>query len=356
MYGVSGMGRGHASRSKVLIDRLLTAGHEVRILTSGTGTTYLKEFYPDKVTDILGLTFSIDEEGIGIWRTLRKNFKEGDRLYPTMKEIQRAFKEFRPDLTITDFEPFTPFVSRLHRVPFISVDNIHILTAGKLSTPKAWRKDRLIANAVVRGVYTLPRRYVISSFFFPELKKGQTRTALVGPLLREEALRQQPKNNGHLLLYAPSETSGRVILDLVRQAKKKAIAYGFPERGEQDGITFREPCTETFLEDLASCSAVITGGGHSLISEALYLGKPVYSVPIKGQFEQMLNGHELQKLGYGLYDLDPTKRRLIRFLKGIERFRTRIKDDQKKCPERFRGNEDAFRIIDEEIAEATGKA
>ncbi len=353
MYGVSGMGRGHASRSKVVIDHLLAAGHDVRILTSGTGSAYLKESYLENVTEIMGLTFSISEEGVGIWRTLGKNLKEGGQLYPTLKQARKAFKEFRPDLTITDFEPFTPFVSRLHRVPFISVDNIHIITAAKLSTPKAWRKDRLIANAVIRGMYTMPREYLVSSFFFPELKKGQERTTLIGPLLRTEALRQRPTDKGHLLLYAPTETSGKAVLELVRRTGRKAVAYGFPQQGEEGNITFKKPCTDEFLKDLATASAVITGGGYSLISEALFLGKPVYSIPIKGQFEQMLNGLYLQKLGYGLYDLDPTKRRLDRFLKELDRFKTRIADDRKKQPERFRGNEAAFRIIDEEIAKAT---
>jgi len=36
------------------------------------------------------------------------------------------------------------------------------------------------------------------------------------------------------------------------------------------------------------------------MSEALFFNKPIYSIPIQNQFEQMLNGYYLERLGYGL--------------------------------------------------------
>jgi uncharacterized protein (TIGR00661 family) len=60
------------------------------------------------------------------------------------------------------------------------------------------------------------------------------------------------------------------------------------------------PWDETrFLEDLASCAYVVCGGGHTLISEALHLGKPVLVFPVRHFFEQYLNGLWLARLGYG---------------------------------------------------------
>ena len=45
---------------------------------------------------------------------------------------------------------------------------------------------------------------------------------------------------------------------------------------------------------------MITGGGFSLLSEAVYLRKPVLAVPLDGQFEQLMNARYLQREGYGL--------------------------------------------------------
>ena len=62
-----------------------------------------------------------------------------------------------------------------------------------------------------------------------------------------------------------------------------------------------QPFSETgFVDDLASARAVIAGGGFSLMGEAVYLHKPMLSVPLAGQFEQVLNARYLEKLGYGL--------------------------------------------------------
>ena len=69
-----------------------------------------------------------------------------------------------------------------------------------------------------------------------------------------------------------------------------------------DGALVFRPFSETvFLDDLRSARAVIAGGGFSLLSECVYLHKPVLSIPVEGQFEQVLNARYLEKLGYGEY-------------------------------------------------------
>jgi uncharacterized protein (TIGR00661 family) len=67
-----------------------------------------------------------------------------------------------------------------------------------------------------------------------------------------------------------------------------------------EGNLCYKPFSEAaFIEDLASARGVIAGGGFTLMGEAVYLRKPMLAVPIRGQFEQVLNARYLQKLGYG---------------------------------------------------------
>jgi uncharacterized protein (TIGR00661 family) len=51
----------------------------------------------------------------------------------------------------------------------------------------------------------------------------------------------------------------------------------------------------TFIDDLASCRAVIAGGGFTLMGEAVYLHKPMLAVPVGRQFEQVLNARYLRE-------------------------------------------------------------
>lgn len=57
------------------------------------------------------------------------------------------------------------------------------------------------------------------------------------------------------------------------------------------------------------------------MSEAVHLGKPVFSVPIEGQFEQVLNALYLEHLGYGMHAASgELKTDAARFRARIEEF------------------------------------
>jgi uncharacterized protein (TIGR00661 family) len=66
-------------------------------------------------------------------------------------------------------------------------------------------------------------------------------------------------------------------------------------------LTFRPFSEKGFIDDLRTARAVVAGGGYTLMSEAVYLHKPMLSLPVQGQFEQVLNALYLEQLGYGMY-------------------------------------------------------
>ncbi|MEM6729994.1 MAG: glycosyltransferase family protein, partial [Myxococcota bacterium] len=45
LYGVVGEGMGHATRSRVIIDHLLSRGHEVHVVVSGRAHRFLTESF-----------------------------------------------------------------------------------------------------------------------------------------------------------------------------------------------------------------------------------------------------------------------------------------------------------------------
>jgi uncharacterized protein (TIGR00661 family) len=139
------------------------------------------------------------------------------------------------------------------------------------------------------------------------------------------------------------------ILEIAKkESDTNFIAYGLKETDLKiPNVEFKPPSTDGFLEDLANSTGVITNGGYTLMSEALFFGKPVYSIPIKGQFEQMINGYYLEKEHYGLFDLDPTKERIEYFLDHIDGFTKKINRDHKK----FNGNKELFSKLDKIINE-----
>ena len=118
----------------------------------------------------------------------------------------------------------------------------------------------------------------------------------------------------------------------------------------EDSLRFRPFGEASFVDDLRTAAGVIAGGGFTLMGEAVYLGRPMLAVPIKQQFEQILNARYLEREGYGLAadELDaPTLGRFVEGLPDFERALSRYKQD---------GNSDLLRALDESLARVTGAA
>jgi hypothetical protein len=53
----------------------------------------------------------------------------------------------------------------------------------------------------------------------------------------------------------------------------------------------------SFQKDILDCTGVITASGFSTTSEALILGKKLWSIPLKDQYEQLSNSISLKEMG-----------------------------------------------------------
>ncbi len=53
---------------------------------------------------------------------------------------------------------------------------------------------------------------------------------------------------------------------------------------------------------MSHCKGLVSTAGFESICEAKYLGKPVFMVPVEGNYEQFCNAHDACKTGTGLRD------------------------------------------------------
>jgi len=91
------------------------------------------------------------------------------------------------------------------------------------------------------------------------------------------------------------------LLDLLSAfPEQQFVVYGSGQEGVRGNLQFKAFSSDGFLRDLAACRSVIATAGFTLISEALYLGKPYLAMPMHGQFEQQLNALCLEEIGCGL--------------------------------------------------------
>ena len=117
-------------------------------------------------------------------------------------------------------------------------------------------------------------------------------------------LAARPERGEHLLVYQTA-TTHRALPETLKRLGVPARVYGLRRDLTADvvdgSVTYRPFGEARFIDDLRTARAVVAGGGFTLLSEAVFLRKPVLSVPVERQFEQVLNALYLEELGYGSY-------------------------------------------------------
>jgi len=295
IYGVSGEGSGHSSRAKEMAGHLVKQGHDVRLASYDRGFRNLSEDFD--VVEIEGLHIASEDNQVSKVKTFTENIKKIPEGQKKLNDFRhKIFKEFEPDVAITDFEPMTAYLANYYDVPLITIDNQHRMRYMNYSCPENLDKDRKVTETVIRAMVPKPDVSLVTTFFFGEVKNE--RTFLFPPILREEVLALNPSDEGHILVYLTSGFDS--FLDILKPfEREKFLVYGY-DRDDADGpIQYKPFSKQGFLDDLASSKAVMATAGFTLMTESLYLKKPYLAMPMNGQFEQELNGMWLDELGLG---------------------------------------------------------
>jgi uncharacterized protein (TIGR00661 family) len=94
---------------------------------------------------------------------------------------------------------------------------------------------------------------------------------------------------------------------------------------EREGnLRFLPFSDQGFVDDLRTARGVVANGGFTLLGEAVYLHRPVLSVPVRRQFEQVLNARYLEKEGYGMAAEAVTGEVLAEFLEKLPDLRRNL--------------------------------
>lgn len=326
-YCVCGEGMGHAIRSGVIIDRIKEK-YDVYIFSSDRAYEYLNSKF-DNVYEIGGFNTIYINNKVNNLKTLSQALKRN----PTNMKIgydklYKKARELRPEVIVTDFEIFATVVSKLLDIPLISLDNIHMITQTKIHYPIQKRGEMLKAKGVIKLYVVRPKIHILTSFFYPKIKSRKN-AVIYPPVIREDILKLEPTNDDHIIVYQTSKESRELISHLKTITDEKFIVYGFNVDKTDKNITYKKFNEDEFYDDLASAKAVICNGGFTFISEAIYLKKPIYSVPAVGNFEQTLNGYYVYRLGYGEYHEDITANKVKNFLKNHDKYQRKLETVKK---------------------------
>jgi uncharacterized protein (TIGR00661 family) len=349
LYGVPGEGMGHATRSKVVIDYLLQ-NHNVQVVSSSRAYQFLNKNFPNRVHEIEGMHFAFKSSEVSKRGTFLLNLKNAPKLlFQNFSEYLHLKKDFKVDLVISDFETFTTLFAKRHDLPLISIDNMQVINRCKLNIniPVDEKKNHTISKSIIKIKVPRADYYFITSFFDAAIEKENT--TLVPPIVRQSIIDAKTENGKHILMYQTSSKQNDVATILHQIPNQIFYVYGFNKDAIDKNVIFKSFSEEGFVADLATAKAVIANGGFSFISEAVYLKKPVFSFPLKNQFEQFVNAAYIDKMGFGRHFEDFTADNLKAFLFDLFKFSENLQQYNQV------GNEVLFGLLDEKLIEYENK-
>lgn len=319
IYAVAGEGFGHSSRSHLIGQRLLEAGHDCIFVGSQKSLVYLKQYFGERVKEIFGLSFAFVDGRIDKSETLKRNLMklpEGNKINDEL--FKKHFEPFEPDLVISDFEPFSAWWAWRKRVPFISIDHEHMLSHCQLEHQGRNWFSRMTARVVTECHYVGAVAYIIVNFFDAPLSVDSA--VLAPPIIRPVVRSLKARAGEHILLYSTTGEDEEQLRDILcKFGEQKFYIYGFKKDIEYQNCIFKKRSTEGFLADLAGAKGVIASAGFSLISECMYLKKKMLMLPLAGQYEQIINAHYIEKLGLGISAEKLDEAVLTRFLDELDK-------------------------------------
>lgn len=343
-FSMAGQGRGHATRVQALVERLQD-DHEIALFAPADAHDLLAPSFRAtrvRVERIPGLLFRHRPSGgLDFGRTLLHGARYVAGLRRLVRRLEETLRRECPDLVITDFEPALPRAAERSGIPYISVDHQHFLIAYDLSSlPAPLRRHAALMGLVVRAYYRRQQATIISSFYFPPLRRGHEDVVQVGVLLRKRVLEMESGEGDHVVAYLQRYVPENV-LEALEHAGCEVRVYGLGERPSRRNIRFLAVDPDRFLADLATSRALVSTAGNQLVGEALYLEKPVLALPGKGNHEQFINAHFLRLSGGGdwvrIDRLDG--RKVPAFLERVDEFRSSIDRES------LNGTEPAVRAI-----------
>jgi len=327
LYGICGEGLGHASRSRILINHLKKK-HDICIVCGGKAYPYMKNFFKN-VNYVESPHFVYKGNEIRLFFTIfRLIFITILKTPYYYIKIRKIIKKFNPNILITDAEPISFYASYTKNIKRISIDNPQAILHQNYKINSGEYFSWLFLYITLKISFINSDKYII--YDFTDKKTDNSKVLYLKPLIQEGILKQKPKIGNHIFVYQTS-ISTKFITKILKKIDEKFIIYGYNKDFVDGNLVYKQFNEDEFYHDISSAKAVLTNGGFTVISEALYLKKPIFSVPINNQFEQVINGQFVEQLGVGVTHTNLNEENLKDFLDNLESYKENLKSYDPGC-------------------------
>ena len=308
LFLINGLGLGNSTRCFAVIEHLLQAGMEVHVATSGNGL----KFFQDKPLTSLHSTdayfYSGRDGRVSGWRTY---LSMGAHIKSTLAkhaQIGALLESIKPDVAITDSE-YAILPMKRRKIPIIALNNAEVVVSEyfRHKTNPADIKGHFW---LIEYADYLFHKWMCDLVLSPSpyaKEPVHSKFKRIGMIVRNALVKAidgprpttflRPRNIKEVVFML----SGSIFASAISFENDK-----FPfhidvvgRSGTNAGNVIFHGRKMDNIDLLKKADVLVINGGASAVSEALFLGKPTFVIPVPGHAEQFVNARMVRELGLG---------------------------------------------------------
>jgi len=348
LFGVCGIGKGHIYEMLPIIENYVNEKtNKIVIFAFGVSYSYFKDRYLSignvEVFEVKVPWIHGAEEGLDYLRTAndpqnrRDDYIESN--FFAMDQVKKLLGQ--ASIVITDYEPISALYAYSMGLPIITVDQ----QSKYLFTDYLNKIDNLTPmeeRARLGMFFPHVDLRIITSFFKLPSSKSESRVGdflVCGSVIRDEILNlskiDKVQNKNVLVYLSPYSDFVQSPHDTI-SILKQLPAYNFfiftaqgtdyikyKEEFKVDNVYIENYGDNNFTDILKKCDSVICTAGHTLLSELMYLGKPVLAIPL-ATYEQQYSAWVINDGKFGATAKYLTIDNINNFLSSLEIYKKSI--------------------------------
>ncbi len=326
LFIVQGEGRGHMTQAITAGNMLIRAGHKISCVLIGINPhREIPDFVRQQLqTDICAVDcpgFIMDSKikSVKLIPSIVSNLVRIPVFIKSVGQIHKKVRQHKPDRIVNFYTPLAGIYAFFYKpsVPFICIAHQYIYLHPEYIFPKGRYLDRFAIRFYTRMTALRSEKKLALSFYplkdYPDL-------SLFGfpPLLRKEVVDRKTSEGNYLLVYLVNSGYAEEIIKWHTNNPQTEL-HCFTDSRERaqpfdDKLFFQYLDDKKFIELMAGCRGLVSTAGFESVCEAKYMGKPVFMVPVEGNYEQYCNAHDACKVGTGITDSQFRIERFLDFL------------------------------------------
>ena len=237
---------------------------------------------------------------LGVFGSLPKYFR-------LLRQLDAIVRETQPDVILNFFEPVAAFyaITRRQRPPVVALGHQFMFQhPGYVRAPQLW-KQLFSMKLYTRILGARATKLALSLYEAPDLP--EKRIVVGPPILRKQLFTLASDPNGNFTLVYLLNHGYAEQISKWSDANPKTKLHCFYDKPDAPAefqhslaLTFHKLDGEKFLQMMAQCRHVVCTAGFESVSEAAWLGKPLFLVPVENHVEQAVNAIDAEQFGLGI--------------------------------------------------------